>query len=54
MDACFCDVDGPNQLGKYKFNKTNFGTSSNMAVVVLITFNTSTMLLLALHNISLQ
>jgi len=54
MDACFCNVDGPNQLGKYKFSKTIFGTSSNMAVVVLITFNSSTMLLLVLHNVSLQ
>jgi len=54
MGACFCNVDGPNQVGKYKFINTDFGTSPNMAVVVLITFNLSTVLLLILHNISLQ
>jgi len=54
MDTCSCNVDGPNQLGKYKFSNTNFGTSSNMAVVVLIAFNSSTVLLLVLYNILLQ
>jgi hypothetical protein len=49
MDACSCNVDGANQLGKYKFSNTNFGTSSNMTVVVLITFNLSRVLLLVLH-----
>jgi len=37
------------QLGKYKFSNTNLGTSLNMFVVVLIIFNSSTVLLLVLH-----